>query len=51
MYDLWKNLNRRTEESLVLSLAGRADERDIKVENSLQNNVYSLKEKFGVKEK
>lgn len=32
MYDLWKNLNRLTEESLVgLSLADRADERDIEV--------------------
>lgn len=32
VYDLWKNLNRLTEESLVgLSLADRADERDIKV--------------------
>lgn len=32
MHDLWKNLNRLTEESLVrLSLADRADERDIKV--------------------
>ena len=46
MHDLWKNLNRLTEESLVgLSLADRADERDIKV------RIYcnATKESFGVK--